>query len=171
MEFKDKIALVTGAASGIGKATAIALASEGAYVIAADLNEEGGERTVAEIRSAGSLGKFTKVNVASYEEVKKLMKYIKTKFGRLDIAVNNAGIAGANARTVDYPLDDWSKVMEVNASSVFYCMKEQIPIMMSCVCGQQTCCCRHDQNCSDGVCTSQCAHQCHLSCFYSNSIV
>jgi len=130
MEFKDKIALVTGAASGIGKATSIALADEGAYVIAADLNEEGGERTVAEIRSAGSLGKFTKVNVASYDEVKKLMKYIKTKFGRLDIAVNNAGIAGANARTVDYPLDDWSKVMEVNASSVFYCMKEQIPMML-----------------------------------------
>jgi len=130
MEFKDKITLVTGAASGIGKAASIALAEAGAYVIVADLNEEGGERTVAEIRNAGSRGIFRKVNVASYEEVKKLMKYIKTKFGRLDIAVNNAGIAGANARTVDYPLDDWNKVMAVNASSVFYCMKEQIPIML-----------------------------------------
>ena len=130
MEFQNKIALVTGAASGIGKATAIALSSKGAYVIAADLNVIGGKETIEEIRNAGNLGKFIKVNVAEYQEVKDLTKEIKRKFGRLDIAINNAGIAGANARTIDYPIDDWNKVMQINASSVFYCMKEQIPIMI-----------------------------------------
>ena len=130
MEFQNKIALVTGAASGIGKATAIALSSKGAYVIAADINVIGGEETIEEIRNAGNLGKFIKVNVAEYQEVKDLTKEIKRKFGRLDIAINNAGIAGANARTIDYPIDDWNKVMQINASSVFYCMKEQIPIMI-----------------------------------------
>ena len=130
MEFQNKIALVTGAASGIGKATAIALSSKGAYVIAADINVIGGEETIEEIRNAGNLGKFIKVNVAEYQEVKDLTKEIKRKFGRLDIAINNAGIAGANARTIDYPIDDWNKVIKINASSVFYCMKEQIPIMI-----------------------------------------
>ena len=130
MEFKNKIALVTGAASGIGKATSKALAAEGAYVIAADVNVNGGEKTVEEIRKDGYLGKFIKVNVADYDEVKGLIGEVKKKFGKLDIAINNAGIAGANARTVDYPIESWEKVMAVNASSVFYCMKEQIPIMI-----------------------------------------
>ena len=130
MEFKNKVALVTGAASGIGRAASIALAEQGAYVIAADLNAEGGKKTVEEIRKNGDLGKFIKTDVAEYYEVKSLIKEIKRKFGKLDIAINNAGIAGANARTVDYPLAAWDKVMSVNASSVFYCMKEQIPVMM-----------------------------------------
>ncbi len=130
MEFKDKIVLVTGAASGIGKAASIALAAQGAHVVAVDVNTEGGEQTVEEIRNAGHLGDFLKTNVAAYDEVRKLIKEIKIKFGRLDIAINNAGIAGANARTVDYPVESWDKVMAVNASSVFYCMKEQIPVMV-----------------------------------------
>ena len=130
MEFQNKIVLVTGAASGIGKATSKALSAEGAYVIAVDVNVKAGEETVEEIRNSGHLGRFIKTNVADYNEVKGLIREIKKKFGRLDIAINNAGIAGANARTVDYPLESWDKVMMVNASSVFYCMKEQIPMMM-----------------------------------------
>jgi len=110
MEFKDKIVLVTGAASGIGKAASIALAAQGAHVVAVDVNTEGGEQTVEEIRNAGHLGDFIKTNVAAYDEVRKLIKEIKIKFGRLD--------------------ESWDKVMAVNASSVFYCMKEQIPVMV-----------------------------------------
>lgn len=130
MNFKNKIILITGAASGIGRAAAMAFAEAGGFVIASDLNEKGGLETVAKIKAMGEKATFIKTDVAVFEEVKKLMNQIVEQFGRLDIAINNAGINGVLARTVDYPVDDWERVISVNASSVYYCMKTQIPIML-----------------------------------------
>ncbi|MCR9287133.1 MAG: SDR family oxidoreductase [Bacteroidetes bacterium] len=130
MNFKNKIILITGAASGIGRAAAMAFAEAGGFVIASDINEKGGLETVAKIKAMGEKATFIKTNVAVFEEVKKLMNQIVEQFGRLDIAINNAGINGVLARTVDYPVDDWERVISVNASSVYYCMKTQIPIML-----------------------------------------
>ena len=130
MNFKNKIILITGAASGIGRAAAMAFAEAGGFVIASDINEKGGLETVAKIKAMGEKATFIKTDVAVFEEVKKLMNQIVEQFGRLDIAINNAGINGVLARTVDYPVDDWERVISVNASSVYYCMKTQIPIML-----------------------------------------
>ena len=130
MNFKNKIVLITGAASGIGRAAALAFAEAGGFVIASDVNEKGGLETVAKIQAMGEKATFIKTNVAIFEEVKNLMDQIVQQFGRLDIAINNAGINGTLARTVDYPVDDWERVLSINASSVFYGMKTQIPIML-----------------------------------------
>ncbi len=130
MNFKDKIILITGAASGIGRAAALAFAKEGGIIVVSDIYEKGGIDTVAKIKATGRKAIFIKTNVADFTSVEKLMQRIVDQFGRLDIAINNAGIIGANARTIDTPLDSWEKVMAVNASGVFYCMKTQIPIML-----------------------------------------
>jgi len=130
MNFKDKIVLITGAASGIGRAAALAFAKAGGTIVVSDINVEGGMETVAQIKATGRKALFIKTNVADFASVEKLMQQIVEQFGRLDIAINNAGIAGVNARTIDMPLDSWDKVMAINASGVFYCMKTQIPIML-----------------------------------------
>lgn len=130
MSFTNKIVLITGAASGIGRAACVAFAKKGAIIIGADYNEQGGNDTLALIKEFSDKSIFIKTDVSNYEEVAKLMKRILSEFGRLDIAINNAGIGGVLTRTKDYPIDDWDKVMSVNASGVFYCMKEQIPIML-----------------------------------------
>lgn len=131
MEFKDKIVLVTGAASGIGQLAAIEFAAKGANVIVSDYNSKGGNATVAQIIKAGGKASFIACDVGDPMQVEQLMEQIKTDFQRLDIAINNAGIPGASARTHEYPLDDWDKVMRINASGVFYGMKAQIPIMLA----------------------------------------
>tara|TARA_B100000767_G_scaffold275524_1_gene312987 strand:- start:501 stop:1259 length:759 start_codon:yes stop_codon:yes gene_type:complete len=130
MQFKNKITLITGAASGIGRAAALAFAKEGATVIVSDMNHQGGKETVELIHANNGKATFIKTDVSKYEEVEKLMNEIIKQFGRLDIAINNAGISGVITRTKDYPVDDWDKVMSINASSVFYGMKVQIPIML-----------------------------------------
>ena len=91
---------------------------------------EGGIETVNQLKATGRKALFIKTNVADFASVENLMQQIVDQFGRLDIAINNAGIAGANARTIDTPLDSWEKVMSINSSGVFYCMKTQIPIML-----------------------------------------
>lgn len=130
MNFKDKIVLITGAASGIGRAAAVAFAKAGGTIVVSDINENGGAETVALIEAEGGQAIFIKTNVADFASVEALMQQIVDRFGRLDIAINNAGIIGANARTIDTPLSSWDNVMAVNASGVFYCMKTQIPIML-----------------------------------------
>lgn len=93
MEFKDKIVLITGAASGIGHATAKLYGAEGATVVVSDVNERGGHETVRQITEGGGTAAFIKANVTEYEEVQNLITSIARQFGRLDIAINNANIA------------------------------------------------------------------------------
>lgn len=130
MEFTNKVILITGAGSGIGRVTAYAFAEQGGTVIVSDINEKGGNETVAHITETGGNAHFIRANVAKYEEVEQLIRQTVAQFGQLDIAINNAGIGSMPARTTDTTLADWDRVMAVNASGVFYCMKLEIEQML-----------------------------------------
>ena len=130
MEFKDKTILITGSGSGIGRVTALSFAKEGGIVIVSDINEKGGLETVDLIEKAGGSAVFIKANVAEYSEVENLLAQIVKHYGKLDIAINNAGIGGTPARTADISLESWDKVMAVNATGVFYCMRTEIQQML-----------------------------------------
>ena len=126
----SKAALVTGAASGIGRAIALAYAREHAKVVVSDTNLAGGEETVALIRRAGGDALFVAADVARPGDCQALVQRTLQAYGRLDIGCNNAGIAGELLPTADYPLEAWDQVIAVNLSGVFYCMKYQIPAML-----------------------------------------
>lgn len=128
--FENKVAIVTGAGSGIGQATAILYAGEGAKVIVSDLNEKGGQETVASIRKAGGEASFIKTDVSKAEDCQTLVKAAIDIYGRLDIAFNNAGIGGEMNPIADMSVDGWLKVINVNLNSVFYCMKYELPEMI-----------------------------------------
>ena len=128
--FEDKVAIVTGAGSGIGAAMARRFAEEGAKVVVADLNEEAAREIAAEIESDGGIAAAVKQDVSDPASVEKSVKFALEKFGRLDVAVNNAGIGGGNTKLADYSLEDWDKVIAVNLSGVFYGMKYQLPAML-----------------------------------------
>lgn len=129
MSFKDKVVLITGAGSGIGRAAALAFAAEGAKVMVSDVNEEGGRETVATIKKAGGIADFRKANVANYRAVVELVDDTVSKFGRLDIALNNAGIGGSRVPVSNYELAEWDQVIAVNQTGVFYCMREELKVM------------------------------------------
>lgn len=127
-----KVALVTGATSGIGRATAVAFASEGARVVAvADLNVVGGKETVQLVEKAGSEGLFVKCNVSKAEEVKALVEAAVEEFGRLDYACNNAGIQQKRVVPTDeIEEEEWDRIMNVNLKGVFLCMKYELKQMV-----------------------------------------
>jgi NAD(P)-dependent dehydrogenase (short-subunit alcohol dehydrogenase family) len=127
---KDKVTLVTGASSGIGRAIALAYARAGAKVVVSDVNAQGGEETVALIRKAGGNALFVAADVSRPADCEALVQRTVQQYGRLDIACNNAGIGGDLAPTADYPLEGWERVIGINLSGVFYCMKYQIPQML-----------------------------------------
>ena len=127
---KDKIAIVTGAASGIGKAAAVLLAKEGAKVVLSDIQEDAGSQVMMEIKNAGGYAIFVKADSSSAEDNRILVEKAVEEYGRLDIAVNNAGIGGPIAPTGEYPIDGWEKVIAINLSGVFYGMRYQIPAML-----------------------------------------
>lgn len=127
---KDKVALVTGASSGIGRAVALAWAREGAKVVVSDVNAQGGEETAALVRSAGGDALFVACDVGSAADCEALVNRAVAHYGRLDVACNNAGISGPQALTADYPLDGWAQVININLSGVFYGMKYQIAAML-----------------------------------------
>ena len=127
---KDKVALVTGASSGIGRAIALAWAREGAKVVVSDVNAQGGEETAALVRAAGGDALFVPCDVGSAADCEALVKRAVAHYGRLDVACNNAGIGGPQAPTADYPLDGWAQVININLSGVFYGMKYQIAAML-----------------------------------------
>jgi NAD(P)-dependent dehydrogenase (short-subunit alcohol dehydrogenase family) len=127
----DKVALVTGASSGIGRSIALAFAREGARVVVSDVAAEGGLQTVALIQGAGGQAVFEPADISQAEQARELVQRSVAAFGRLDVACNNAGIAGVLAATADYPLEAWDRVIGINLSGVFYGMKYQIPAMLA----------------------------------------
>lgn len=127
----SRTALVTGAASGIGRAIALAYARAGAKVVVSDLDAAGGERTVAMVREAGGDAIFVVTDVASPEANQALVARAVSHYGALHVACNNAGIGGDLAPTADYPVEAWQKVIGVNLSGVFYGMRAQIPALLA----------------------------------------
>jgi len=125
----NKVALVTGAGSGIGLAIAESYAKEGAKVIVSDINEEHGKQAVEKIKSEGGEASFVKADTSKAEEVEALIKSTVEIYGKLDIACNNAGIGGEQKLTGEYGLDSWRKVLNVNLDGVFYGCKYQLEQM------------------------------------------
>ncbi|HEV8711622.1 MAG TPA: SDR family oxidoreductase [Candidatus Binatia bacterium] len=125
-----KVALVTGGGSGIGRASALTFAREGAKVVVADVAVEGGEETVRLIQQRGGEAIFVKADVSRAAEVAALVARAVQTYGRLDCAHNNAGIEGAAATIVDYAEDAWERVIAINLKGVWLCMKYEIPYML-----------------------------------------
>ncbi len=129
MRLRDKIAIITGAGSGIGRATAVLFSKEGAKIVVADWSEEGGKETVKEIENQGGEAIFVKTDVSKKEDVEKMKNECLEKFGRIDVLVNNAGIVKF-APFHETPEEDWDKIIDVNLKSVFLCSKAVIPEML-----------------------------------------
>ena len=127
---KDRVALVTGAGSGIGRAIAEQYAAEGASVVLSDIDEPGGAETVAGIEERGGRAIFVRADASNPEDGERLVRAAVDAFGALHIAANNAGISGGSAPVGEYPIDDWNRVVAVNLSGVFYGMRHQIPAML-----------------------------------------
>ena len=130
MLLKEKVMLVTGAASGIGRAIAVTAAREGAAIVVSDLDEAGGAETLARVREVGGDGTLVVADVARAGDARRLVDRTVSKYGRLDIACNNAGVGGELAPTAEYPDDAWQHVLDVNLSGVFHGMKQQIAQML-----------------------------------------
>ncbi|MEM6628422.1 MAG: glucose 1-dehydrogenase [Bacteroidota bacterium] len=128
-EFKDKVVLITGAGSGIGKAAAMAYAERGAKVVVSDIHAENTNATAEAIKAVGGESLAIPTDVSSFEAVKELVDQTVTHYGSIDIALNNAGIGGQRERTSQFSLKSWDQVIAVNQSGVFYCMREQLRYM------------------------------------------
>ena len=126
----DRVALVTGAGSGIGRATALAFAREGAKVAVADITT-GGEETVRMIQDTGGQALFIQADVSRGAEVEAMVQQVVSAYGRIDCAHNNAGTAGDDrSLTHEYPEEEWDRLMNVNLRGVWLCMKHEIPHML-----------------------------------------
>lgn len=127
---KNKVILVTGAASGIGAAIANTFAAAGAKVMVSDIDEKGGKKVVKRIERGGGTAKFIAADTSKPDDLKKLVKQTTKTYGALDVAVNNAGVGGPQTPVGDYPIDDWRRVIDINLSGVFYGMHYQIPALL-----------------------------------------
>ena len=129
-QFSGQVALVTGGASGLGRVTALALAREGAKVVVADVAAVEGAATVQRIISEGGQAIFVKADVTKSREVEAMVQETVNAFGRLDFALNNAGVDGVRARTAAYPEEVWHQVIDLNLTGVFLCLKFELPVMV-----------------------------------------
>ena len=129
-EFEGRVALVTGGGSGIGRASAIALAREGAKVVIGNRNVQRGEETVAMIQKAGGTASFKKTDVTVAAEIKALVDHAVKTYGGLDLAFNNAGVEGDVAPLVEQTEASYNAVMDVNVKGVWLSMKYEIPLML-----------------------------------------
>lgn len=131
-EFHGKVALVTGAGSGIGAATATLLARRGAEVMVADLDAEAAGRVAETIRAAGGSARAIGLDITDAQAVSAAIDTIGQRHGGLDLAVNNAGITLPLRPLAGYPLEDWRRVMGVNLDGLFHCLRAEIPAMLEC---------------------------------------
>jgi NAD(P)-dependent dehydrogenase (short-subunit alcohol dehydrogenase family) len=129
MRFEGEVAIVTGAGTGIGRATALALAKEGARVVVANRNIDNGQSTVAAIEAAGGSAWFVQTDVAKEEDVEKLVSAVQDRFGKLNLLINNAGILGDFTPAADSTADNFDRVVGTNLKGPWLCMKHAIPHM------------------------------------------
>jgi NAD(P)-dependent dehydrogenase (short-subunit alcohol dehydrogenase family) len=125
-----KLSIVTGSAMGIGKEVALRLARDGSDIAVVDIEKEGAQKTVEEIRAMGRESLFFEVDVARWDQVKAMVDEILRDFKKVDILVNNAGILGPVVTVREYPVEDWDRVMEINLKGTFLCCKAVIPPML-----------------------------------------
>ncbi|QHT71713.1 glucose 1-dehydrogenase [Rhodocytophaga rosea] len=128
---ENKVAIVTGAGSGIGRAISLLYAAEGAKIVVSDIDEKGGLQTVEEIQAKGGDAIFVKADTSKPDDNKQVVEQAVQQFGGLHIAVNNAGIGGPLKAVGEYPIEGWDKTIAINLSGVFYGMRYQIPAMLS----------------------------------------
>lgn len=128
--FAGKIAFVTGAANGIGRAAALAFAREGASVVVADLSEQGNRETARMIEEVGGRALAVRCDVSREEDVKAALEQAVETFGRLDFAFNNAGVEQPLAPVADLTEEAWDRIVDVNLRGVFLCMRHEIPLML-----------------------------------------
>jgi NAD(P)-dependent dehydrogenase (short-subunit alcohol dehydrogenase family) len=127
---ENKVAIVTGGGSGIGRAVALLYAAKGAKVVVADIDEKSGNETVLLIQKNSGEATFIKSDASKPPDCQSLVEQTVKRYGSLHVACNNAGIGGPSAPTGEYPIDGWDKVIGVNLSGVFYGMRYQIPEML-----------------------------------------
>ena len=128
---QNKVAIVTGAGSGIGKAVSLLYAKEGAKVVVSDINDEHGNAVADEIKKDGGDAFFIKADTSNAEDSRKLVEQTLAKYGALHIAVNNAGIGRPISPVAEYPVDGWDKTIAINLSGVFYGLRYQIPAILA----------------------------------------
>jgi NAD(P)-dependent dehydrogenase (short-subunit alcohol dehydrogenase family) len=128
--FLNKVVLITGAGSGIGKATALAFAREGAKVVVSDFNSDRGLSTLEEIQKLNQEGIFIECDVSKEDQVKNLIDKTVEAFGGLDYAYNNAGIEGKPSSIIDCSMENWNQIIDTNLKGVWLCMKYEIPAML-----------------------------------------
>jgi len=128
---RDRVAIVTGASSGIGCAAAAAFAAEGASVVVADLLGDRGRDVVARLEADGTSAAFVETDVSDPASVERMVGEAISRFGRLDYAFNNAGIEGEQAPTSDCSIDNWTRTLAVNLTGVWLCMRAEIPQMLA----------------------------------------
>jgi len=129
-QLDGKVVLITGAGSGIGRASALTFAREGAKVMVADIVVEGGEETVRLVKNAGGEASFVKVDVSNAADVEAMVNKVVEVYGRIDCAHNNAGIEGQLVSTHEYAEEMFDKVIAINLTGVWLCMKYEIPHML-----------------------------------------
>ena len=129
-QLEGKVSLITGGGSGIGKASALAFAREGSKVVVAAVNVEGGEQTVRLIQDTGGEATFVRADVSNSGDVSDMVSHAVQTYNRLDCAFNNAGISGGRGRIHEYTEDDWSRVLNINLTGVWLCMKYEIIQML-----------------------------------------
>ncbi|HEX8473484.1 MAG TPA: SDR family oxidoreductase [Pyrinomonadaceae bacterium] len=128
--YKGKVAFVTGAGNGIGRAAALAFAREGASVVVADVSEEGNRETARMIEEIGGRALAVTCNVMRAEDVRGALAKTIEAFGRLDVAFNNAGVEQKKAATAELEEEEWDRIVDINLRGIFLCMKYEIPLML-----------------------------------------
>ncbi len=130
MRLQGKVVTITGAASGMGKVTALLFAREGARVVAADVNEKGGTEVVGLVKESGGQAAFIRTDVGDSRQVQGMVNFAVETYGKLDVMYNNAGIFGGRGGPIEVSEEDWDKTMDVNLRGTFLCCKYGIPEMI-----------------------------------------
>ena len=130
-QLEGKVSLITGGGSGIGKASALAFAREGSKVVVADVNVDGGDETVRLIQDTGGEATFVRADVSNASDVSAMVDHAVQTYNKLDCAFNNAGVSGAPGRIHEYTEDDWSRVLDINLTGVWLCLKYEIIQMLN----------------------------------------